>query len=232
MRIWIYAVCILFGMFAIAGGIAAHDGHNHEGDAVIIAQDALIELVAGRSEAEYEYFIKDKPIAIYRYDGEQELIPPAISANLGSVDQTEYTEEYLSNNSVIALQFNKDAPDFYVIDDKVFTEKYQTVKISDVKNKNGKLFDALAEYDGVAELITAKDKQLQGAIKLAPVRMIRVSAVYGRESIKTPLVIEAPWGGVQNKEARSDAYFVVGEGEVYIVNLGARGLPSGYVRKQ
>ncbi len=218
-----YIVCFLLIIFVGVTQVIAQDTK-------IIAQKTLLMALDKVATSKHEYFVKDKPIAIYEYNGVQSLIPEVIATNLGIIDQTKYSAKYVSKNAIIALQFNALKPDFYIIDQGIFTKQYKLVSLLDVASKNSKLFHSLKQNDDIAKLIYQKDQRLKGAIKLVTVKMVRVSAVYGKKSKSQSLVIQAPWGGTQTKAANKDAYFVIGDSEAYIVNLDDSKLPIGYIR--
>lgn len=225
-------ICMVLLVCTVGITGAAEDDNREENESErVIGQSELITLLYDAPESRYEYFIKDSPIAIYEYDGDRSVIPVGIGSRLGATDQTEYNEQYFSDNAIIALQFDGDEPDFYIIGQDVFSEQYRLVNLSEVIDKNSKLFAKITQHESVANLVEAQDERLKGAVKLSTVKMVKVSTILGRESIREEVTIEAPWGGTQTKEARNDAYFVAGDSEVYIVNAGKNRLPIGYVRK-
>lgn len=178
-----------------------------------------------------EAYIKDRPILGWTLTSDQvDDIPKAIRDNLGSVDATGYDQAYLAANtgSIIALQFHKDGPDFYIIGKDTFDEKYEVVTLDDVAEKNTRLIERLALVPEVKTLFEDQASGLVGALKTTPVEMLRVSDL--GYATKDALTIQAPWGE-QTKPEDADAFLVwdSGENQYYLVNADADGLPLSYV---
>ncbi|WP_170765588.1 hypothetical protein [Ruegeria lacuscaerulensis] len=178
-----------------------------------------------------EAYIKDRPILGWQLTSDQfDDIPIAIRENLGSVDATGYDQAYLAENtgSIIALQFRKDGPDFYIIGKGTFDEKYELVPLDDVAAKNTRLIERLDLAPEVKAMFEDQTPGMVGALKTTPVEMLRVSDLgYATDAT---LIIQAPWGE-QTKPEGADAFLVWDEGEnqYYMVNTDADGLPSSYV---
>ena len=86
----------------------------------------------------------------------------------GGTDNTKYTDEYVKANraSIVALQMNGDKPDFYIISREVFAQKYKSVPVAEVANRNAKLWKALIRSprgQGLAfRQETAFDRRFEG----------------------------------------------------------------------
>lgn len=178
-----------------------------------------------------EAYVKDLPILGWQLTSDQfEDIPEAIRSNLGSVDATGYDQAYLAQNtgSIIALQFNKEGPDFYIIGKDTFDEKYELVPLEDIAAKNTRLIERLDLAPEVKAMFEDQTNGMVGALKTTPVEMLRVSALgYATDDA---LTIQAPWGE-QTKPEGADAFLVwdSGESQYYMVNADSDGLPSSYV---
>jgi len=191
------------------------------------------EAIRARIEAQHpdtHPFVKDSPVLGYRVTSDRfEDIPEAIRLKLGAVDQTTYTTEYLRKVGIIILQMSGDQPDFYPIEKPTFDANYKSVEVADVSTKNAKLMQRLEGVEGMRELVASADPNLTGALKTAPVAMIRMSEL-GYE-INDEVTIDAPWGGTQTKPVGQDAYLVFDTGyqQYYMVNTDASGNPIAYV---
>lgn len=193
-------------------------------------QDVLSARIEQHQPDRYA-FVKDRPILGWQIvSGQSSDIPPVIWDNLGTVDQTKYTAEYLTDNigSIVSLQMTSDGPDFYIIGKSVFDEKYVGVGTDEVAQKNSRLIERLDMVPELAALLAAGHPQLVGALKSEPVDMIRLSDIgYPQAEAVT---IKAPWGE-QSKPADQDAFLVwdTSQDQYYMVNQGADGNPIGYV---
>ena len=193
-------------------------------------QSMIAERVSQHNPAA-EAYVKDLPILGWKLTSDQfEDIPDAIRSNLGSVDDTGYDQAYLAQNtgSIIALQFNKEGPDFYIIGKDTFDEKYELVPLEDIAAKNTRLIERLDLAPEVKAMFEDQTQGMVGALKTTPVEMLRVSALgYATDDA---LTIQAPWGE-QTKPEGADAFLVwdSGENQYYIVNADSDGLPSSYV---
>lgn len=176
-------------------------------------------------------FIKDVPILGYEILIDQiNDFPDIIRNALGAVDDTGYTDEYLSKNrgSIVALQMKGDSPDFYIIGKETYDSKYSPVDISEVQNKNSKLMKKLFAISGFKNLFQREQDKFRGALKTVQVEMIKMSEIgYCIDKIVT---IQSPWGK-QTKPSGQDAYLVFDEGKdmYYMVNSDSSGLPINYV---
>jgi hypothetical protein len=65
-------------------------------------------------------------------------------------------------------------PDFYPIGSETLTEKYQTVSLDLVAEKNSKLVKKLKDV-GLESLFSSGDPRLKGLLKTVPVPLIRMS---------------------------------------------------------
>lgn len=199
-------------------------------DAAVQTQAMIAERVT-QNKPEAEAYIKDRPILGWELTSDQfDDIPDVIRENLGSVDATGYDQAYLAENtgSIIALQFQKDGPDFYIIGKGTFDEKYELVSLEDVATKNTRLIERLELAPAVKTMFDEQAPGLVGALKTTPVEMLRVSDL--GYATGEALTIQAPWGE-QTKPADADAFLVWddGENQYYMVNADADGLPSSYV---
>ncbi len=175
-------------------------------------------------------FIKDVPILGYVITSDRfEDIPEVIREKLGAVDRTKYTQEYLRQNigNIIALQMKSDGTaDFYIVGN--YKEKYRPVSKEEVRQKNAKLMGKLLGIEGIEDLI-AQDENIVGALKTAPVEMIKMSDL--GYAIDEEVTIESPWGE-QTKPAGQEAYLVfdANKNQYYMVNIDEQtGLPISYV---
>ena len=206
------------------------------------AQTALSQDTTVRSQAELQQrisdaspmmqaFVKDRPILGWTLSSDQiEDLPEAIRDNLGSVDQTGYTSEYLAKQlgSIVALQMTGSGPDFYIIGKDVFDSKYEVVPVEQVIAKNAKLIGRLENVPEVMELLEARDASLVGALKTVPVDMIRFSDIgYG---IEEEITIQAPWGE-QTKPSGQEGFLIfdTSEDQYYMVNQDEDGNPMNYI---
>ncbi|MDA7966157.1 hypothetical protein [Ruegeria sp.] len=199
-------------------------------DTAVQTQAMLAERV-NQNNPVAEAYIKDRPILGWQLTSDQfDDIPEAIRENLGSVDATGYDQAYLTKNagSIIALQFRKDGPDFYIIGKETFDNKYKLVPLDDVAAKNTRLIERLDLAPAVKAMYEDQAPGMVGALKTTPVEMLRVSDL-GYATADT-LTIQAPWGE-QTKPEGADAFLVwdTGENQYYMVNADADGLPSSYV---
>ena len=206
------------------------------------AQKALSQDASVRTQAELQQrinegnpvmqaFVKDLPILGWTLSSDQiEDLPKAIQDELGSVDQTGYTSEYLAKHlgSIVALQMTGSGADFYIIGKDVFDSKYEVVPVEEVISKNAKLMGRLKNVPDVLELLEARDASLVGALKTVPVDMIRFSDIgYG---IEESITIQAPWGE-QTKPSGQEGFLVFDttENQYYLVNQGEDGNPLSYI---
>lgn len=203
--------------------------------AVAQAQDVQSEtMIAERisqNNPTAEAYIKDRPILGWTLTSDRfEDIPDAIRDSLGSVDSTGYDQSYLAENkgSIIALQFRKDGPDFYIIGKSTFEETYELVPLDEVAAKNSRLIERLDLAPEVKTMFEEQTEGMVGALKTTPVDMLRTSDL--GYAIENALTIQAPWGE-QTKPEGADAFLVwdSGENQYYMVNADADGLPSSYV---
>ncbi|MCG7522688.1 hypothetical protein [Ruegeria sp. Ofav3-42] len=193
-------------------------------------QSMIAERVSQHSPTT-EAYIKDRPILGWQLNSDDfDAIPEPIRDNLGSVDGTSYDQAYLAENtgSIIALQFRKDGPDFYIIGKNTFDEAYELVPLDDVAAKNKRLIERLDMAPAVKTMFEDQTPGIVGALKTTPVEMLRVSDLGYATS--EALTIQAPWGE-QSKPEGADAFLVwdSGENQYYMVNADADGLPSSYV---
>src|SRR5258708_2930949 len=174
-------------------------------------------------------FVKDAPILGYRISSDKfEDLPQPIQKQLGLVDKTAYSPDYLKDKvgSIIVLQMNGATPDFYPIGHDSLA-KYRVVSASDVQAKNAKLVKGLNSVEGMDALLQSNDPNLIGALKTVPVEMTRMSDI--GYSVDEEVTIESPWG-VQTKPAGKDAYLVLDTSKLYyMVNTDDAGLPISYV---
>lgn len=194
------------------------------------SQTMIAERVSQHSPTA-ETYIKDRPILGWQLTSDDfDAIPQAIRDNLGSVDGTSYDQAYLAENtgSIIALQFRKDGPDFYIIGKNTFDEAYELVSLDDVALKNTRLIERLDMAPAVKAMFEDQTPGIVGALKTTPVEMLRVSDL--GYATNEALTIQAPWGE-QTKPEGADAFLVwdSGENQYYMVNADADGLPSSYV---
>lgn len=210
--------------------------------ATIGVQPAISQVSDVQSQAELQsridvsdpsrpVFVKDRPILGWSIKTDQfDDIPKAIRMLLGDVDQTKYTQEYLAENigSIVALQMNGEAPDFYIIGKSVFDAKYEVVDVENVISKNRKLVSRLDNVPEVLELLEQRDSSLVGALKSVPVEMITFSDI-GYETVDQ-VIIQSPWGE-QTKPANQEGFLVFdsSENQYYMVNQGEDGNPIGYI---
>ena len=210
--------------------------------AAIDVQPAISQVSGVQSQAELQSridvnnpgksgFVKDRPILGWSIKTDQfDDIPEAIRMHLGDVDQTKYTQEYLAENvgSIVALQMNGEAPDFYIIGKSVFDAKYEVVDVENVISKNAKLVGHLDNVPEVIELLEQRDASLVGALKSVPVEMITFSDI-GYETVDQ-VIIQSPWGE-QTKPANQEGFLVFdsSENQYYMVNQGEDGNPIGYI---
>ncbi|WP_282120797.1 hypothetical protein [Ruegeria atlantica] len=181
-----------------------------------------------------EAYIKDRPILGWQLTSDDfDAIPDAIRENLGSVDGTSYDQAYLTENvgSIIALQFRKDGPDFYIIGKSTYDAAYELVSLDDVAAKNTRLIERLDMAPAVKAMFEDQTPGIVGALKTTPVEMLRMSDL--GYATGEALTIQAPWGK-QTKPEGADAFLVWdgGENQYYMVNADDDGLPSSYVPVQ
>ncbi len=214
--------------FLLAATLMAAPALAQAGD--VQTQAMIAERVAQHSPTA-EAYIKDRPILGWQLTSDRfDDIPVAIRDNLGTVDATGYDQAYLTENagSIIALQFSKDGPDFYIIGKDTFDDAYELVPLDDVAAKNARLIERLDLAPEVKAMFQDQAPGLVGALKTTPVEMLRLSDLgYVTDDA---LTIQAPWGE-QTKPEGADAFLVwdKGEGQYYMVNADADGLPSSYV---
>lgn len=195
-----------------------------------VSKDTLIASIDQKKPIK-QMFIKDAPTLAYRIKSDRfEDLPEEIRKNIGSVDQTKYTKDYLKQNigSVIALQMDGDKPDFYVIGKDTFDAKYASATLDDVVKKNSKYFGKV--QGPLASVIGKKDGDLIAVLKTTPTDMIKMSDL--GYDLKSEVTIESPWGA-QTKPAGKDAFLVWDDSkkQYYMVNSGDNGLPLSYVNK-
>jgi hypothetical protein len=199
----------------------------------IQTQADLTSTLEQNPDAPTEAYVKDSPILGYRITSDRfEDIPAAIREHLGTVDQTKYTPEYLSQNkgSFIALQ-TKDgkSPDFYIVGLATKQAKYADVPLHEVLSKNVKLANAVKSVSGMTELLE-NDPNVTGYLKTVPVEMTRMSRI--GYPLTKEISIESPWG-TQTKPAGADAFITKNEkGLWYMVNANENGGPIAYVKIQ
>ncbi|WP_170419166.1 hypothetical protein [Ruegeria atlantica] len=196
-----------------------------------IQTQAMIAERVSQHNPTAEAYIKDRPILGWQLTSDDfDAIPETIRENLGSVDGTSYDQAYLTENtgSIIALQFRKDGPDFYIIGKSTFDEAYELVPLDDVAAKNARLIERLEMAPAVKAMFEDKTPGMVGALKTTPVEMLRVSHL--GYATNEALTIQAPWGE-QTKPEGADAFLVwdSGENQYYMVNSDDNGLPSSYV---
>jgi hypothetical protein len=181
-------------------------------------------------------FIKDTPVLGYRIETDDfNDFPEEIRKHIGAEDQTKYTPEYLRKNkgSVIALQMNKDKPDFYLIGKDTYlgneqqAAKYKNVPLDEVTWRNSAYFEKLKGQ--IPGTIESSDSKLVGILKTTPTEMVKMSDLGFPIGVESK--IESPWGDTQTKPAGKDAYLVFDEGKqkYYMVNTGEDGLPLSYI---
>ena len=199
-------------------------------DSVVQSQEEIQQRIAEQDPGVFE-FVKDRPILGWLISsGNFEDIPEAIRTNLGGIDQTKYSEEYLVENigSIVALQMSSEKPDFYIIGKVVFDEKYEIVDVQNVVDKNSKLISRLENVPDVLAMLTERNASIVGALKSVPVEMIKFSDIgYGTSETVT---INSPWGE-QTKPSDQEGFLVwdSSENQYYMVNEGDDGNPLGYV---
>ena len=192
----------------------------------------LLDLAAATSPTQY-LFVKDKPILVYKFSETSIAeLPEAIAPFLdkaGTMDATEYAEDYLKKNlgGAIALQMNGDVPDFYVISKDAFQSSYTESSFDDFAAKNTKTYTGLKNYldfDGLDE----SKGQFIAVLKTKKVPMIKMSDL--GIAIQDQATIESPWGE-QTKPAGKEAYLVYDKkrDQYYMVNVDPSGNPSNYI---
>lgn len=196
-----------------------------------VQTQAMIAERVTQKNPEATRYIKDRPILGWQLTSDRfDDIPAAIRDNLGSVDSTSYDKAYLARNvgSIIALQFHKDGPDFYIIGKDTFDESYQLVSLDDVAAKNERLIERLDLAPAVQTMFQDRAPGLVGALKTTPVEMLRLSDLGYATSVA--VTIQSPWGE-QTKPQGADAFLVWDndKNQYYMVNADAAGLPLSYV---
>ena len=224
------SICAAILVAASLSGLFATAQKALSQDTMVRTQAELQQRISERSPV-MQAFVKDLPILGWTLSSDQiEDLPKAIRDELGSVDQTGYTSEYLAKNlgSIVALQMTGSGPDFYIIGKDVFDTKYEVVPVDEVIAKNAKLMGRLENVPDVMELLEARDASLVGALKSVPVDMIRFSDIgYG---IEEAITIQAPWGE-QTKPSGREGFLVFDttEDQYYLVNQGEDGNPLSYI---
>jgi len=195
--------------------------------ALPVSQTKLKELLCNPDVKKVK-FVKNMPITIYPIPDEKSLtsLPGIIVQQMGQLDQATYGDKdaYLRSNigGAMALQVAHDALDAYPIPPDQFASNYKVVSLEEMQEKNPKAAQALCTILGDLSSIPG----VCGALKTVPTEMVLASAL--NFPIKDRLVIEAPWGGEQVKDAGTDAYLVHAK-EPYMTNLDKNGLPVAYI---
>lgn len=218
-------VLVIMVLFALGAVIPAKTQKNG-----VQSQAELNNRIKKTNPVKYG-FVKDLPILGWSITSNRfEDLPEAIRVYLGDVDQTKYTKEYLGKNvgSVVALQMSKTGPDFYIIGKQVFDSKYEIVDVANVINKNSKLIKRLKNAPIILKMLENRNPALVGALKIAPVEMIKLSEI--GYAISEQVVIQSPWGE-QTKTAGQEGFLVFDESQnqYYMVNQDEDGNPINYV---
>ena len=229
-RLFPVSICAVILVAVSLSGFLSTAQKAFSQDAKVRTQAELQQRISERSPA-MPAFVKDLPILGWTLASDQiEDLPKWIRDELGSVDQTGYTSEYLAKQvgSIVALQMTGSGPDFYVIGKDVFDSKYEVVPVEEVIAKNAKLMGRLENVPDVMELLEARDASLVGALKTVPVDMIRFSDI--GYDIEEAITIQAPWGE-QTKPSGQGGFLVFDatENQYYLVNQGEDGNPLSYI---
>lgn len=175
-------------------------------DQNVVSQASILKMVKG---AKKESFIKNTVVAIIKTSN----LTDEQKQQVGSIDKTKYSKEYLKKNPYVLIQAKKDGTvDMYNPDQSVIQNNYKQAK------PNKQILDALDKAGIDQKTIT------MFGVKTAPVMMAR-SATLGVEGKK----IESPWGDTQ--DALEGSYIVDGGNEAYVVNPDNNGMPIGYIKK-
>ena len=121
--------------------------------------------------------------------------------DLGYLDNTEYTDKYIKENSNLAIQRGKENLDYYLVSNEVFKNKY--IHESDICPSY--IPDDIKPYASVYN---------QG------------DQITEMLFCDFDMIIEAPWGGTQ-ESIRGSCFLVLGNDEVYMVQ-DSDGLPINY----
>ncbi len=195
-----------------------------------MSQKTLQDAVAAHEPPRVEY-IKDKPILAWSLTSDRiEDLPETIRDALGSVDETNYTSDYLAENigSVIALQMTSDGPTSSSSESRRSRRDYSVVPIEDLLEKNAEAVERLDMAPEVKALFEARDPSITAVLKSEPVEMIRMSEIgFPEDSAAT---IAAPWGE-QTKPAGQEGFLVFDseQKQYYLVNQDEDGNPLSYV---
>lgn len=194
------------------------------------SQKELQTRIAERGPAVLK-FVKEKPIVGWKLTSSRfEDIPAEIRKHLGDVDDTKYSEAYLSENkdAIIALQMDGEKPDFYIIKKAAYETQYEEVDVTETLQKHATLAAWVRAQPQLAMKFSVESGAIVGVRKTAVVEMMKLSAL-GFATDK-PMTIQSPWG-TQTKPAGQDGYLAVDatSGEYYLVNQGSSGHPLNYV---
>lgn len=192
----------------------------------------LTKTVVGAQRPTTNY-MKDLPILGFRNSGvPRSQLPSYIHQLLGNVDAIDYSDEALAANagSVFAIQAKGTALDVYMISISTFQSDYREVPVSDVEEKNRKVWNAVQNYPALASALLTDSVHFVGALKTVSVAMTRMSDL--GYSVDHEITIEGPWGD-QTKPAGKDAFLVwdTSASQYYMVNSESNGLPIGYIHE-